>query len=529
MLEETVYLVRKAPWSVLACHAAGSMPFALGLLYFWADMSRSAFAKGRCALLSAILAALFLWMKCWHSVYARGLYRLLGGEGADPWTWRRSLGCLATQALIQPTKFVVLPVALILLLPTAWCCAFYQNVTCLGDGREKNLRTLFRDCWSQAFLFPRENHVVLSVFSLLSLIVFLNVTIAAFLLPFFIKGLLGVETAFTRSATSLFNTTFLASAMVITYLCLDPLLKAYSVLRVFYGFSLRTGADLRVDIERFWGKSRAFLCFVLLCLSLEGFANANPKTPNSRILPPASLDKVIQEVIERPEYTWRMPRERNKEEEELGLFAAFMEGAMKTLHQAMERPWNWLRTIFRKIVDWLPEPFKRSGRSFPLWQSTNQLLLFLLLACLLCILALFVLRRKGTATRAAMPGPSTSVVPDLRDESVGADALPLDRWLDMAEKFMTQGDLRLSLRALYFACLSLLAEHRFLGIAKFKSNQDYRRELARRTHSMPELHRVFGENVLLFDRSWYGTHEVDEEVWRNFRNNWERIRALVSS
>ena len=49
LLEEAVHLVRLAPAGSLSAYYVGSLPFVLALLYFWADMSRSAFAGERLA------------------------------------------------------------------------------------------------------------------------------------------------------------------------------------------------------------------------------------------------------------------------------------------------------------------------------------------------------------------------------------------------------------------------------------------------------------------------------------------------
>jgi len=42
MIEEAVHILRAAPGALLTVYYIGSVPFVLGLLYFWADMSRSA-------------------------------------------------------------------------------------------------------------------------------------------------------------------------------------------------------------------------------------------------------------------------------------------------------------------------------------------------------------------------------------------------------------------------------------------------------------------------------------------------------
>ena len=45
LLEEAITLLRAAPASALVAYYAGAVPFWLGLLYFVADMSQSAFAR----------------------------------------------------------------------------------------------------------------------------------------------------------------------------------------------------------------------------------------------------------------------------------------------------------------------------------------------------------------------------------------------------------------------------------------------------------------------------------------------------
>src|SRR5204862_2137983 len=44
LIEEAVHLLRQSPSGVLATYYLGALPFVLALLFFWADMSRDAFA-----------------------------------------------------------------------------------------------------------------------------------------------------------------------------------------------------------------------------------------------------------------------------------------------------------------------------------------------------------------------------------------------------------------------------------------------------------------------------------------------------
>jgi hypothetical protein len=70
MIEEAFFVLRSAPGSLLTYYYLGGVPFVLGLLYFWADMSRSAYAHEHIATAALGLAALFVWMKFWQTVFA---------------------------------------------------------------------------------------------------------------------------------------------------------------------------------------------------------------------------------------------------------------------------------------------------------------------------------------------------------------------------------------------------------------------------------------------------------------------------
>ena len=98
----------------------------------------------------------------------------------------------------------------------------------------------------------------------------------------------------------------------------------------------------------------------------------------------------------------------------------------------------------------------------------------------------------------------------------------------MAKELMDRGEFRLALRALYLSILAHLAEDEMITIAQFKSNRDYERELARRCHEREGLLAFFSENVKIFDRSWYGMHEVTRDDLKVFSGNQERIVKLVN-
>src|ERR1035437_10278570 len=84
LLEQAVHQLRDAPAATLATYYVGSLPFVLGLLFFWADMSRSAFADQHLAGAALGVAGLFLWLKFWQAVFARNLRASFAGEPPPP-------------------------------------------------------------------------------------------------------------------------------------------------------------------------------------------------------------------------------------------------------------------------------------------------------------------------------------------------------------------------------------------------------------------------------------------------------------
>jgi hypothetical protein len=300
LIADAFNLLRAAPPSVLGAYGVGACPFLLAALYFWSDMSRNAFAHQRCFAASLGLAALFVWMKCWQAVFAAGVRAAAAGVPAAPWSLRRALRVAVVQTVLQPLGLLAIPAAMLLVAPFHVVHAFYQNVTALDDGTRADPRDLARRAMRQALLWPRQNCVILWLLSpwvlgtgllaafgaarlAVSLapelhelhgflwffaaqaIIFVvvlpccpfgcvvagNVAATLVLLPGLLKSVLGLETVFTLSGWhALFNTTFLATVFALSYLCLDPILKAVHVLRCFHGESRTTGEDLLVELRR---------------------------------------------------------------------------------------------------------------------------------------------------------------------------------------------------------------------------------------------------------------------------------------
>lgn len=538
LIEEAVHLLRGAPVGLFLQYYLGAVPFALAALYFWADMSRGAFAEERCAGSALLLTALLVWMKCWQSAFATGLRARLAGAEPPRWTPRRVLNVALLHAALQSSGLLLLPVALVLTLPFPVTFTLYQNLVLLADGEPVRLRDALRRAASEAVRWPVQNWTLLSVLSLFGLFVFLNVLIGLLLGPSLLKTFLGVETAFTRSGFwSVGNTTFLFSAAVITWLCLDPLVKAVYLLRCFYGLSLRNAEDLKVEITRARSARGALAAMLLGCFACGGNSLAAEATPPvtqpaasqaQPVVAPAELDRAIERVLGQPEFNWRQPRERAPQGEP-GWLQPFVQRAADAIADFLRS----IRDFIFKVLLWLRDFFERWFRSKPSssgsgsnWQGGAQVLVFVLLAATLSVLGVLVFRLlRDRRRQPSVIAEAIAVKPDVADDNVTADQLPEDDWLKLAHELAGRGELRLALRAMYLASLAHLGQRELVVIERFKSNRDYELELRRRARAWPDLQGAFAENVGAFDRAWYGMHEVTQDAVRHFEQNVQCIRA----
>jgi hypothetical protein len=118
-------------------------------------MCRGAFARQHVIEASLTATALYLWMKCWHTVCASKLHAHLMCEPEAPWTFRRVLRVALIQTAIQPAGLFLRFAAAQIVVPYIWTYGFFQNVCILGDGTRQSLREIMResgrqDCGSAA-------------------------------------------------------------------------------------------------------------------------------------------------------------------------------------------------------------------------------------------------------------------------------------------------------------------------------------------------------------------------------------------
>lgn len=514
LLEEAFHLVRQAPAGLLLAYYVGALPFLLALLFFWTDMAHSGFAAANCLPESLGVALLFLWMSFWQAVFARGLrHRLQGAEIS--WAPARVWHTTYLQAIVQSSKLFLLPVAFIAFLPTAPAFAFYQNA-CVFASSATSLRALVSQSARHSGFQSRQNWMLVPILLLFALFVFSNLVLTLFFVPHLVKMLFGIESDFTRLGVHLLNSTLFATAAGLTWAAVDPLIKAVYVLRCFYGESVTTGDDLKAAIANLRRVAALVCLLAAFCLAL----------PAQTAIPPRDIDHAIDRVIHQPEYTWRMPRDEAPKSD------GFAESIADMLSRAIDQLAGWMRTF----LNWLRDLFRDKplpGHPHGDLRPSQKLrwLLYSLTALLLVAIGILLFRlwrsrRNPKPVAATVPLQS---MPDLANDRIDAGKIPEDRWLALAQELMARGELRLAVRAFYLASLSYLALHSLLNVQPAKTNRQYETELRRRTRGKPEVAGLFSQNSRVFERAWYGDHEVSPQIINVFRENLQRMKVCAES
>ena len=543
LVEEAVHLLRGAPAAAWAIYLAGATPWLLALAWFWAASSWFAPRPAETLWHALGLAVLYVWLKAAQAAFCARL-RAMRLDAAPPRLGLRALLRIAArQARLQGWAVPVLPVAALLTVPAGMAWMFFENATALAATEDAPGETLATRAWREPRRWPRPAHRALLLFSGLWLCVWVNIATAFYIIPWFARTLLGIENLFALSGWSALNSTFLALVTALTWLAVDPLVKACHVLRTFYGEARLTGEDLRLEIRRprpAGGARAALVALSLLVMPGDGTptgglrAEATPSVAATSATPD-EIDAALDAALRGREFLWRLEPlpEPGTETTGDGPVKSFVRAGVDIFKQVIED----VGDFFRKVKEWWDGLFRDKEKKREYKPSTREprdyrALARGLLYCLLglCFVVLLWILWVGWRQRARPPArllaaaPSAPLPPDLNDEKLEASRLPSDEWLALAREQMARGEWRLALRALYLATLAGLGERGLVTLARAKTNLDYERELVRRAAGREELVAAFRGRRLAFERVWYGRELAAEPEVRAWLAELERDR-----
>lgn len=548
LIEEAVHLVRRAPAGTLVIYYAGATAWALGFLFFWAHTTWFAPTAETLLWTSLGLTVLFAVLKYTQAEFCARLLAQRMGALPPEFSWKRSLKIAAAQMALQSWGLFLLPVALVITLPFGWVYAFYQNLLVL-DASSMRWRKLMAEAVEQSKLWPGQNHLGLLYQSLLALVVWANIGGVFYLIPQLANRLLGIDNIFGFSGWWFFNTTFVASVTMLSWLAVDPLVKAFYVLRIFHGRAQRTGDDIRVEIAMATKRSQparataaASALLLMLALWLVPISALRAEeippvaaAPSQNTVKPASLDKAIDDVFSRRDFQWQIRHKRNlaaEKKSEDGPIVRFLRQGVKIAQEMIDS----VRRTFNRLKEWIEDFFPKKKEEIREEKKTTAgdgfmnimrplLYVFMVVAAGLILFVIYLMIKKGVERGGGVltARAITLAQPDLRDENIHAAQMPADGWIAMAHEQMAKGEWRLALRALYLASLARLASEGLLSLAKFKTNLDYEREVRRRSLAQPEIADRFATRRRDFESVWYGHDEASENSVRAWLRELEGV------
>ncbi|MEQ1839677.1 MAG: hypothetical protein ABL994_04640, partial [Verrucomicrobiales bacterium] len=533
ILEEAFHLVRSLEVRHFWTFYLGAVPFALGFLYFTADMSRSSLAERDAAFAALVMVALYFWMRYCQAKFCAGLW-----DALNPGNERRSgrsgqFGSLAALWFLHAFHVPLLVVGFFFVIPLGWILAAQQNFTVLALTRDHEGRP-FRSILGKSVHYSHyewaQNHGLLIILFFVSLFTWVNIIATCVLVPGFGKSLFGIESIFSLSpAAAIMNTTFLLGSFLLLQMVIAPLMHAAYVLRCFYAESRLTGADLlsrlaasrekrQLDLSKERGHFAKSVLIVILVtgLGVEGaltqeITQEGKGAENERV---EQFRQSIAETLEQKQYQWQFSRrvvEADAGEEETWIgrrMGEIAESARKIL-AAVE---DWIEKAIKKMMERGRQDSnldnEQSFKFFKELSSTASLVMVVVILGLLIWLAAVLYRKHRTDEKITDADEGISGVIDLTSEDIVASQLQEEEWLKLAREQIERGEERLAVRALFLATLAHLGEKGLLKIARFKSNRDYRGELGIRARSLNTLRLAFDENTNLFERIWYGLHSI---------------------
>ena len=518
LLEEAVQVLRQATFATLVCHAAGSVPFGLGLLVFWNSLTSQRLSDRSCALDALVLAILLVWMNYWRAVFAGRLRRQLSGAPGVHWTGGRVMRLVASQSFLSASKLVVLPLAALVGFPFASAVAFYRTATALADSGDLDPPQLMSRARELARVHPGQSWAILPLLAFLQLVLAINLALAFAILPLLIRMLTGWESEFNRSTAFLVRSPlFAVFVLIATWIVLDPFAQAVYSVRAFHGESVATGEDLRVALRRIRAGA------VLAALLIFGVMPVRAADAVSA----AELQQSVQKAMQAPEYGWRVPPPAAAG---IGSRPWVLRVADKIL-DALDSAWSAVAKGIGTVLKWL---FGKLGNTPVSGEGAApggalHWSLYVLMAAVAGA-ALWIVWRRRMFRRSARPGAAggTGVAIRIDEENVTADLLPEERWIELALECLREQKLRLALRAYYLANLAWLGQRGFIAIHAGKTNREYELELRRRARQFAEGRGLFSANISAFEAAWYGLHEVPEVAVAEFRERIEGMKKVMA-
>lgn len=540
ILEEAFHLLRTTDLRNYWALYLGMVPFAIGLMILVAEMSRRSGEDGTGFVLAVALVIAYFWLRYCQAKFCEGLWSTVSPGMHEPIGRGKLFPRLAAYWCLQAFHAPLVVLGLFLAIPIGWIIAALENSSVLAltrDGGERPFRSLVGDSLRYSHFEWAQNHGILVIFFFVFLFSWMNLIGTCLMVPMFAKSFFGIETVFALNpVAAVANTTFLLGSLLLTWMVISPMMLAAYTLRCFYAESRVTGADLLSRLAscrktRSRGKTRESLGRVALIAVVLG--TQAPVAAGAEEIPTDAVDEFREEIgktLLQPKYRWKLPRRLSDESgEEQSWVAGQLDGIARSVQDAFEKAAEWIGDMLEKLSRNSPDREEKDlsidTGFFKSLGSSLSIALTVVVFGLLVWLGLIAYRKYSGSEKSEVSDEGASGPIDLESEDIVATQLPEDEWMRLAKEQLAKGESRLAIRALFLATLANLGDRGLLRIARFKSNRDYGRELEMRARQEMVLRNAFSENTTVFERVWYGLHQLGDGTVERFMSNYETIVA----
>jgi hypothetical protein len=240
LLEEAIHLLRRTSALTYAYYLIGVAPFTIVLLQFLVNASYHRYAAEHLVESAAELVIAYAWMKGFQAMACRQLLATSMGDPVRPLSLLDLVRLWLAQWAIQPLGILAKPMAFLVLVPSPFVDAFFQNASILLTGRPGDLARCIR--FSKGEIGP--SLVLQAVIFIFRVVVFAAVYSAFATLPFLARTLFGIDTPLTRSYEWLLSLPFILGTGFQSYLLIDLLVKSVYVVRITTIECASSGKDL---------------------------------------------------------------------------------------------------------------------------------------------------------------------------------------------------------------------------------------------------------------------------------------------
>ncbi len=526
---------------------AGSAPLVLCFIPLWVVNGQIRLSNGIVLLEAALLAACYLLRLSMVSSYMQRVReRAFGTPSSEP------AGTTARAAAVGRLLAwkITLSAGVLAALPTfagaSWfyCACQFASLEAREEGAE---RRSIGGCLAIASQWFGGSVLLFLMLFPFWIAVWLNGLILAMILPQLLHSIFGLNTLLSTQMgmyALIQSSAFWLSLFAGAWLALDPIVKCSFVIVYQHLRSRREGDDLRGLLaslpreqqkkaqmiastsapSRLTGALVVLAAIILTSVSQAARAEQMPPAPNAVGTFTDSARQVrIQQLRQALDIESRRAIYRWHDAEQLSP-PNWFDKLLTKIERGIERVWNAFWDFLRKLWPRGLNLGDGNGRS---WQLKHLRIWLSLIAILTLTVGgiLLWLRRKRETASLSIP-QTIAPLPDL-SEGAMANVRSEDEWFALAARMEEAGELRLALRAAYFALLAGLARREWLMLRRDRTNREYldqftgrwRRRPQAAIESRAEIPEKLRRSLRQFDRVWYGSDILTAEAVAAYRQD----------